>query len=59
MVGILRDQLEGSIFADLFGEPAMVADALERLGAAGVGRITIGAVTPDTYELLAPALVAT
>jgi alkanesulfonate monooxygenase SsuD/methylene tetrahydromethanopterin reductase-like flavin-dependent oxidoreductase (luciferase family) len=59
VVGILRDQLEGSIFADLFGEPAMVADALERLGAAGVGRITIGAVTPDTYELLAPALVAT
>lgn len=56
VVEILHRQLEGSVFADLFGEPSTVAAALWRLADLGLDRITVGAVSPETYALLAPAL---
>ncbi len=56
VVDILHQQLQGSPFADLFGEPERVAGALRRLADLGLDRVTIGAVSPETYELLAPAL---
>ncbi len=56
VVEILRDQLAGSTFADLFGPPGTVAAALRGLSDLGLDRVTIGAVSGDTYELLAPAL---
>lgn len=58
VVGVLRRRLEGSFFARLFGEPAEVAEALGRLAGLGLARLTVGAVTPTTYRLLAPALGA-
>jgi hypothetical protein len=59
VVDILHRQLEGSLFADLFGEPQMVAEGLLGLAELGLDRVTIGAVSPETYELLAPALFGT
>jgi alkanesulfonate monooxygenase SsuD/methylene tetrahydromethanopterin reductase-like flavin-dependent oxidoreductase (luciferase family) len=56
VVDILHRQLEGSVFADLFGTPETVADGLRRLADIGLDRITVGAVSPETYKLLAPAL---
>jgi hypothetical protein len=53
---ILRRQLEGSVFADLFGPPETVADGLRGLAALGLDRIAIGAFSSETYEPLAPAL---
>ena len=58
VVEILHKQLEGSVFADLFGDPQTVAGGLRRLAGLGLDRVTIGAVSPETYELLAPALFA-
>ena len=58
VVEVLRRQLEGSMFADLFGSPETVAGGLRRLAALGLDRITVGAVSPETYESLAPALLA-
>lgn len=58
VVDILHKQLQGSPFADLFGEPETVAEALRGLAELGLDRIAIGAVSPETYELLAPALFA-
>lgn len=56
VVGALRERLEGSIFARLFGEPAEVADALGELGALGFARLALGAVSPGSYALLAGEL---
>lgn len=56
VVEILQRQLQGSPFADLFGEPGSVAVGLRNLAGLGLDRITIGAVSTETYELLAPAL---
>jgi len=57
VVDILHRQLQGSPFGELFGEPKTVAGALRRLADLGIDRLTVGAVSPETYELLAPALL--
>ena len=59
VVGALRSKLEGSASAGLFGEAVEVAATLRDIAAVGIDRVTLGAVSPDTYELLAPALFAT
>lgn len=56
VVGHLRSRLEGSMFASLFGAPAGVAATIRELASLGLARLTIGAVTPETYRLLGPAL---
>lgn len=58
VIGILKDRLADSLFAGLFGEAQEVSATLSEIAALGFARITLGAVTPDTYEYLAPVLLA-
>lgn len=56
MVRALRERLAGSFSAGLFGEPVEVADVLAELAALGFTRLTLAAVTPSSYRVLAGEL---
>ena len=56
MVRAIRGALDGSFSARLFGDAPEVADMLGQLAGLGVERLTLGAVTPNSYELLASEL---
>ena len=57
VVGTLRKRLQGSLFASLFGPADEVAETIHKISALGFERLTIGAVTPKTYQQLAPSLL--
>ncbi len=56
VVGVLRQKLEGSVSAGLFGEPAEVAATVRAIAGLGVSRVGLGSVTPTTYARLAEHL---
>jgi alkanesulfonate monooxygenase SsuD/methylene tetrahydromethanopterin reductase-like flavin-dependent oxidoreductase (luciferase family) len=58
VVGALRERLAGSVLGPLFGSPAEVADAVERIAAAGFERVQLGPVSAATPTALAPALLS-
>lgn len=58
VVAALRARLDGTLTANLFGDPAPVAACLHDLASLGLDRLTLGAVSPETYQLLAPILLS-